>query len=60
MNLRMNKTTWALWAITTLACLALSTATTANSKAPTLCKAYTSQAITCGLGIAQWSSTSVK
>lgn len=55
MNLRLNKTLLAIWAILTLICLALSTATTANSKAPQLCKTYTAQALNCGFGVVSWS-----
>ena len=60
MNLWMNKTFWAIWAIITLICLALSTATTADSKAPQLCKTYTAQALSCGFGMVSWSDSSVK
>lgn len=60
MNLRMNKTLWAIWAIITLACLGLSSVTTANSKAPQLCKTYTAQALSCGFDMVNWSSSSVQ
>ncbi|MBK8454779.1 MAG: hypothetical protein WAQ53_03620 [Thiofilum sp.] len=60
MNLRLNKTLLAIWAILTLICLALSTATTADSKAPQLCKTYTAQALSCGFGMVSWSDGSVK
>ncbi|WP_020559529.1 hypothetical protein [Thiofilum flexile] len=59
MNLR-NKTLWAIWAMLTLACLALSTATTADAEAPSLCKVYTAQALSCGFGVVRWGDSSVK
>lgn len=59
MSLRMTKTTWLIWAMVTLACFALSTATNANPKAPTACTTATAKTFSCGYGLVDWSTNSV-